>query len=483
MAKTLPNYVLIQSNDNNRYTRLDSENQLLPNALRFEGEYSFGLETRFEVVPATTTATGFIHIRCLQNNKYWSNSGDWVTATAVKPEEDMSDQHCTLFQPIFLKLNDNNHHVVKLRHANTGEFVRMHNDNNDYNGCLTLRPQLQPDDDNTDVCTFIDWESVVMLPDVIRIKGDNGDHLRVYTKVLMKFQSKSDDSSGSMYDYEVFPSRDGGIRLKSTQFGTYWSHIDLIWRYIDPVSFVFLQNDDPKHATNTTFLPVKVDGNRILIRSLETGKFCRRYDGSYWKGDFITKSCLVSTIYKYPDELCHMEIEEPVLTRTISNVRYQLTNARIYNERILALITDDSRNKTQHPQTSQINLKTTVTNTKNWSTSVSIKQGFKMTGTLGVPRIKSGSLEISGESTQSWNPGTTDTESIEVGSVRTVTVPPMSRVKTSLIATRCSYDIPFSYTQRDVLTNGNIRVSTKSDGLFKGESGYNYKYEIVELPL
>lgn len=256
--------------------------------------------------------------------------------------------------------------------------------------------------------------------------------------------------------------------------------ITFVWR--DTVAFVVLQNDDPKLSTNTTFLPVKVDGNRILLRSLETGKFCRRYDGSNWRSEYFTKSCLTA-IYKYPDDLCHMEIEEPVLTRKISNVRYQLINARIYNENILALITDDSRNNTQLTQTSQINLKKTVTNTKKWSTSVSIKQGFKMTGTFGAPRIKSGSLEISGESTQSWSPGTTDTESIEVGSVRTITVPPKSRVKTSLMVTRCSYDIPFWYTQHDVLTDGNERVSTKTDGLFKGESGYNYNYEVVELPL
>ncbi|KAI3977560.1 hypothetical protein MKX01_000473 [Papaver californicum] len=390
---------------------------------------------------------------------------------AVKPEENMSNPHCTLFQPVFLKFN--NHHVVKLRHANTGKFVRGSTDYNHYDGCLTLRPKLQPDD-NTDVCTFIDWESIVMLPDVIRIKGDNGNHLRACADGFMDFQSKADNSS--MYDYEVSPSRDGGIRLKSTHFGTYWMDMD-------PVCFVWLQQADPTDlATNTIFLPVKLDRNRIIMRSLKDGNICKRYDGNYWRDGFSKQSCL-ATSYNYLEESCYMEIEEPVCRRTISNVRYQLTDARIYNERTLALITDDSRNRTQHPQTSQINIKTTVTNTTNWSNSVSFKEGVKMTGTFGVPLIKSGSLEISSESTKSWNWEKMETESIEVGSVRTVTVPPMSRVKTSLIATWCSYDIPFSYTQRDVLMNGNTKVSQKNDGLFNGDNGYNYNYEVVELPL
>lgn len=72
MAKKLPKYVIIQSNENNRYLHFDKENPHLPNALRFEGEYSFGVETRFKVVPAKT---GLIHIRSLQNNKYWAYFG------------------------------------------------------------------------------------------------------------------------------------------------------------------------------------------------------------------------------------------------------------------------------------------------------------------------------------------------------------------------------------------------------------------------
>ncbi|KAI3944510.1 hypothetical protein MKW92_012660 [Papaver armeniacum] len=143
---------------------------------------------------------------------------------------------------------------------------------------------------------------------------------------------------------------------------------------------------------------------------------------------------------------------------------------------------DDASNKTQLPQTSELNLKATVSKTTNWSTSLSVKAGVKATGTFGVPGA-SVSLEISTEVTKSWDSGETQTESLEVGSVRTVTVPPMTRVKASLMATQVSYDIPFSYTQRDVLMDGSKRVSKRYDGLFKGSNGYNYKYHVVELPL
>ncbi|XP_026443197.1 uncharacterized protein LOC113343111 [Papaver somniferum] len=464
MAKSLPKYVIIQSNLNDKYLHLYTENPDVHNALRYAGDYSFGLETRFEVVPATTGA-GLVHIRCLRNNKYWANSGGphrWVAATAVKPEENQSDTRCTLFQPVFLHSDSNR--VLKLRHVSTGYYVRFFHGSGHYDGCLSLSLNY-----DNDVCTFIDWNSVVVLPDLIRIKGDNGNHLRdLGEDGYMDYVHKADNSS--RFDYEVSPSRDGGIRLRSTHSDKYWTHKDNSeWVLLKKASGTV-------HDTNTVFIPTILDGNRIIMRCLKNGFFCNRLDrGAH-------TSCL-ATLANYPDYWSSMDIEEPVISRKIQNVRYHLTDAKLYNEKSHALITDDSSNRTQHPLTSQLNLKTTVSNTTNWSTSVTLKVGVKMIGTLGVPLISSGSLEISAEGAKSWDWGEMKTESLEVGSVRTVTVPPMSRVKVSLMATRLSYDIPFSYTQYDVLKDGSTKVSEKNDGVFTGNNGYGYRYEAAPLPL
>ncbi|KAI3876877.1 hypothetical protein MKX03_019060 [Papaver bracteatum] len=174
----------------------------------------------------------------------------------------------------------------------------------------------------------------------------------------------------------------------------------------------------------------------------------------------------------YPDEACYMEIEEPVDSRTISNVRYRLADARIYNERTTGLITDEAVNRLHVPVTSELNLTETVTNTTNWSRSVTLTVGVTTGGSAGIPFVAN-----------SWDWGTTKEESQQVGSVRTVDVPPMSRVRGTLMATRLSYDVPFSYTQRDVMKNGKTKVYQKDDGLFTGHNGYGYYYEIVPLPL
>ncbi|XP_026430873.1 uncharacterized protein LOC113327987 [Papaver somniferum] len=473
MAKELPKYVIIQSDDNNRYLHVDTEYPNLPNALRFEGEYSFGLETRFEVVPSTTR-NGLVHIRSLLNNKYWATSGgnSWITAMAAKPEENQSEKHCRLFQPVFLYSTSNSNIVARLRHVNTGNYVRRYygnSDTGDFLGCLTLLPKMQPDDNTVDMCTFIDWDSVVMLPDLIRIKfKESQSHAKAFADGYMDLRSRADNSS--IYDFEVLPSRDGGIRLKSTQFGTYWTDMQ-------PNSWVCLTQASPTvHETNTVFLPTTLDGNLVAMRCLKNGLFCKRYSG-------YGKDSCIATHHTYPDEFSYMEIEEPVFTRTISNGIYHLTDARRYDERTVALISDDQSNGTQRPQTSQLNLKTTFTKTTNLSNSTTWKGGVKVTGSFGVPKIASGSLDISVEHTRSWNWGEMVSERTHVGSIRTVVVSPMSRVKASLVATRCSYDIPFSYTQRDFLKNGSIKVYNKKDGLLSGTDGYDFKYDLVELSL
>ncbi|KAI3845607.1 hypothetical protein MKX03_015723 [Papaver bracteatum] len=472
MASTLPRIVIIQSNHNNRYLRFDSGYPNLNNALRFEGDYSFGLETRYELVPSTNSS-GLFHILSLNNNKFWVHFGGnnrWITASHPHPVEDRSSVNCTLFQPVFQVSNSNR--IVRLRHVNTGFNVRRFNGTSSGNnvGVLTLLPKLQPTD-KTDEFTFLDWKTVVVLPDLIRIKSlDNENHLVARSDAYLDFTNRADNSSA--YDYDVFPSRNGGVRLKSVIRGTYWTE--------ESEKYIRLrQASTTVHDTSTVFIPTVLSGDRVLLRCLRSNNLCKRYSRNnrpQWRSRLSARA-------SYPDQACYMEIEEPVDSRTISNVRYRLSDARIYNERTTGLITDEAVNRLHVPVTSELNLTETVTNTTNWSRSVTLTIGVTISGSAGIPFVADGNIEISTEVANSWDWGTTSEETQEVGSVRTVDVPPMSRVRGTLMATRLSFDVPFTYTQRDVMKNGKIKVYQKDDGLFTGHNGYGYYYEVVPLPL
>ncbi|KAI3864805.1 hypothetical protein MKX03_035017, partial [Papaver bracteatum] len=269
------------------------------------------------------------------------------------------------------------------------------------------------------------------------------------------------------------------IRLKSVMRNTYLtegvnSGLPEKWNYI-----TLRQASATVHNTNTVFIPTLLSGNRALLRCLRSNNLCKNFHRPAmpnWRNMLSERS-------SFPDAASYMEIEEPVDSRTIYNVRYRVDDARIYDELTTDLITDEVENKLDVPITSELNLKRKVTNTTNWSRSVTLSVGVTTGGTAGVPFVAAGKIEISTEVANSWDWGEEKTESIELGSVRTVTVPPMTRVQGMLMATRLSYDIPFSYTQRDVLKYGEPKVYHKDDGLFKGHNGYGYYFRIVPLPL
>lgn len=468
MAPRLPKFIIIQSNFNHRYLHFEKANPTVADALRFDGDYSFGLETKFEVVPAST-GNGLVHILSLQNNRFWENLGgpdSWITATAVKPEEDRSSKYCTLFQPVYLDYGSSE--IVRLLHVHTSCYVTFFSGTNESNGCLNLSRYTQPSD-HRDLCTIIDWQTIVMLPNLIRIKGDNGKHLKAYRDGFMDYNF--DVANSPDFEYEVFPSRNGGIILKSIQYGKYW-------KLDDNSSWVFA-NGSPTtdHDIKTVFIPIKLDDNTIALRSLENNSFCARLTAD-------SKANCLATLFTYVDEYAPMVIEEPVLSRTIDNVIYHLTDARIYDEHVLALVNEETRNKKQqHADTAKLNLKRTETYTRKWTASVSLGIGIKTSISVGVPTVVGAKIETSFEFKSSYQWGERNEDKLEVGSEYTVDVPPMSGVKVSLMATRASCDIPFSYTQHDILTNGAAKVYHKSDGLFKGSNAYNYRYESAPLDL
>ena len=59
----------------------------------------------------------------------------------------------------------------------------------------------------------------------------------------------------------------------------------------------------------------------------------------------------------------------------------------------------------------------------------------------------------------------------------------MSRVRVSLLATKGHCDVPYSYTQRDTLMNGDQVTNYYDDGIYTAVNCYNFKYETKQEPL
>lgn len=105
MLSSVPICAAFRSKSNGKYLRYsaddgnDAANSLL---LRLIGDDAESPLSRFYVEPSSKH-DGLVHIRCSYNNKYWvaqqGRADEWrIAGSADTPEEDLSQQSCTLFQ-------------------------------------------------------------------------------------------------------------------------------------------------------------------------------------------------------------------------------------------------------------------------------------------------------------------------------------------------------------------------------------------------
>ncbi|KAL6337933.1 hypothetical protein AAG906_005398 [Vitis piasezkii] len=439
----LPRYVVLKSKYNNKYLRYIHEDVQIHGFLQFSGEEVVTPYSKYQVERAKNGG-GLVHIRCCYNNKYWvrwSKNHWWIVAGADEPDEDQSSWSCTLFEPVHV---DDDAQTLRFRHVQLGHYACLWRLPPPYGSCL-FAGSTSADNDLCDVCTIIDWESLLILPKHIAFKGDNGHYLsarKIEGHPYLEFASS--DIGDPTVGNEVFTTHDGSVRIKSDYFGRFWRRSpNWIWADSD---------DSTTNNSDTLFWPVRVDNNVVALRNLGNNNFCKRLttEGK--------TSCL------------NAAVAELVLSRNIYNVNFRLMDARIYDQSVIVMTTAEAINRTHEPHTQQVKLSYTETKSRTWKGSVSLKLGVKITMESGVPFIANGKLEISSEFSV-----TTAMETMY-----NVTVPAMTRVTVSMIGTKGSCDVPFSYTQRDTLTDGKIVVDNMDDGVYVGVNCFNVKYETKE---
>lgn len=463
----LPRYVVLKSKYNNKYLRYIHEDVQIHGFLQFSGEEVVTPYSKFQVERAKN-GRGLVHIRCCYNNKYWvrwSKNHCWIVAGADEPDEDQSLWSCTLFEPVHV---DGDAQTLRFRHVQLGHYACLWRLPPPYGSCL-FAGSTSPDNDLCDVCTIIDWESLLILPKHIAFKGDNGQYLSARTIDGYPYlEFASSDIGDPTVGNEVFTTQDGSVRIKSDYFDRFWRRSpNWIWADSD---------DSTTNNPDTLFWPVRVDKNVVALRNSGNNNFCKRLTT---EGKTSCLNAAVSTISRE----ARLEVAELVLSRNIYNVNFRLMDARIYDQSDIVMTTAEAINRTHEPHTQQVKLSYTETKSRTWKGNVSLKLGVNITMESGVPCIANGKLEISSEFSGAYEWGETESVTTEMETVYNVTVPGMTRVIVKMIATQGSCDVPFSYTQRDTLTDGKIVVYNMDDGVYAGVNCFNIKYETKEEKL
>ncbi|KAI9071435.1 hypothetical protein K1719_046605 [Acacia pycnantha] len=465
---SLPRFLALKSNYNNKYLRYTQEDVRVHAFLQFSGEEVISPKAKFEVEMAKG-GNGLVHIRCCYNNKYWvrwpqePEKADerWIFAGADEPEEDQSKWSCTLFKPIYADVDAK---TVRFLHVQLGHYACLGRIDAPFDSCLFASSE-NPSEDSCDICTIIDWESLLIMPKHVAFKGDNGQYLSARKIEGHEYlQFASDDVGDPTVGIEIFTTYDGSIRVKSDYFRKFW-RLSPNWIWAD-------SNDTTNNNSDTLFWPIKVDNNVIALRNLGNNNFCRRLTN---EGKTSCLNAGVSTISKE----ARIKVEELVISRQTYNVNFRLLDARIYKQRVLTIATGVAINRTQDPIDVDVKLSYSETKSSTWNSNVSLKLGVKTILKTGVPFIEEGRIEILAEFNGEYQWGKTKTSPTVNETLNKVKVPPRTMVTLRQLATIGSCDVPFSYTQRDTLTNGQQLTYEMDDGIYTGINYFNVENDNI----
>jgi hypothetical protein len=283
-------------------------------------------------------------------------------------------------------------------------------------------------------------------------------------------QFSSDDVADPSVMYTTYYNDDGTVRLRSKSYDRFL-RFDTNWIIPDGED-----GDDEESYKDTLFKVIKV-GDYYGLKSMANQHFCRRLtlDGK--------TSCL-NAAESHITEEAKLWVAEPVLSREIYNVVYHgIEKARVDDNKTITMATSSAINRTSQNNNVKLSLTVTEMQTSTWDASVSTKAEVKTTITAGVLAVAEVVTEISYEFTADYNWGETEVKETKQNIVYDVVMPKMKKVTVSEIASQAKCDVPLSYTQKDALPTGEVRVTQLHDGIYTGMDTFNVQYKTKEEDL
>jgi hypothetical protein len=463
MTVLLPSFFVIQATSGGPYLSVpENLPESLPSGfLKFQEKEIWSPRAKFAVEPSETAGDDtLVNIRSCYNNKYWVahqiNDAYWVAASADKPQEDQTKPECTLFQPHLIDRGVHLFYASMSMYASTsaGEWT---------DGLLISGSKL--------AFNVVDWQTLVILPAQVSFKSEvEGKYLCtrvVDTSPHLRLESGLDAGD----PHELIPTADGNYRIKDIQSGKFWRRSPSDWILDD------VEENNNNDDNDFLFSFVKISDSVFALRSLGNSRFCGRLTGD-------EKTDCLSAGYPTITRETRLIVEDRATTTYISDLTYRLSDSRIYNVETQEVANAFATN-TNSDKESMVTLvfASSESRTTKWTNSTSLPSGKVNFNVTQVPVVMDGAIALSNESGRAYEWGVVETVASTNEMTYNIVVPPLTAMKVTLVCTKASCDVPFSYTQRDVLPQGQTILTLKNDGIFTGSNSYNYTFESTMQPL
>lgn len=186
-----------------------------------------------------------------------------------------------------------------------------------------------------------------------------------------------------------------------------------------------------------------------------------------------------STINRWAE----FQVSELIISRKMENINFRLRDARIYDESVVTMVNLPHINASSTTDEQTLDLSFTTKSTSTWNCNVSVKASFETTFEEGIPGIEEGQIKLGFEADAGYTWGEAKEVEKRVATSLKVSVPPNTKLTARITATRGICDVPFSYTQRDVLYTGETVATEMDDGVYTGINNFNFYSETKEEPL
>lgn len=312
-------------------------------------------------------------------------------------------------------------------------------------------------------------ESMAILPQYVAFKGDNGNYLAASLIESHKYlQFNTNDIGDDRVRHEVVPLPDGtgNVMLKCL-------HWERFWR-LSP-NWIWADTPYNEWYEDLIFKPILVDQQTVALRCLRNSSFCKRLT-TEGKNDCLN-ACANSL-----EKAAILGVEEPIKSRRVHSVKYDMGSARIYDPETLVVCRQTSGNPLPDQTiTVCVSLSCTERKSSSWKNTVSVSTGIKAIFDAGIPAIAGLKVEISGVTTFIHEWGTTKETQATITGSQSVTLKPGQKVEVIMKATLAKCDVKFSYDQEDLLTTGYTHKSSKTDGVFIGANYTDIQYETRDI--
>lgn len=235
---------------------------------------------------------------------------------------------------------------------------------------------------------------------------------------------------------------------------------------LDNGNYVYTHSNQYIHSGGNAsvfeLIKLENEGENIYAIKSSNGNFVAVYDKNGMHNLKADRNSI--------DRYCKFKIEEPIIKKEIINIKYDISKAVIKQTSPEIAARQNVENNSYDSNTiSRIGYSYKKSETGTWNNTVGVEL------TVGM----SFEVQISTSYSHEW--GGSKTIEKEINGQLEVSIPPRKKGTVSIIVSKASMDVPFTYTIKTRYLNGEIVERKDINGIYRNLESYLIQGDTSEL--